>query len=129
MYELLTGVRPFGGSTVAETMGQILYAEPVSLHRLKPEVPSEFEAIVGRCLEKDRERRYQSSGELLRDLKTLKQRARGGAHTGYWLGRFLSNAIWILPVFAVLALAVLGYWFLTGRGNRETGASPSLSSL
>src|SRR5579871_282777 len=73
LYEMATGRLPFSGATSTETMARILQAQPDAMARFNYEVPEEFERTVRKCLEKDRERRYQSARELMVDLKNLER--------------------------------------------------------
>ena len=74
MYEMATGGElPFSGDTATETMGRITHAQPQAISELNHDVPGELERIIRKCLEKDRERRYQTAHDLLIDLKNLKR--------------------------------------------------------
>ena len=64
---------PFSGASANETMNGILHAQPEAIARFNYNVPPELERIVRKCLEKDRERRYQSARELLVHLRNLKR--------------------------------------------------------
>jgi serine/threonine protein kinase len=64
LYELLTGDTPFVGETLAKLAVVVLQQPAPSLCAVRSEVPLGLEAIVKRCLEKDRGRRYQNVGEL-----------------------------------------------------------------
>ena len=66
-YELVTGRPPFGGESIAEVTGRILSSVPVPPSALNP-AAAPVEAIILRCLEREPARRYQSAGELERDL-------------------------------------------------------------
>jgi eukaryotic-like serine/threonine-protein kinase len=81
LYELATGRHPFAGSTTAVTFDRILNAAPVAPISVNPELPPEFEAMLNKALEKDREIRCQSAAELRADLKRLQRRS-GGSHAG-----------------------------------------------
>jgi two-component system LytT family response regulator len=73
LYRMAAGRLPFEGATTQETLARILQAQPDALARLNYELPEDVERIVRKCLEKDRERRYQSARELLVDLKNLQR--------------------------------------------------------
>ena len=73
LYEMLAGRPPFEGETASDLIAAILKTEPPPLTFYGPEVPSELEHIAGKALQKDREARYQTAGDLLNDLKEIKQ--------------------------------------------------------
>jgi hypothetical protein len=68
MYELLAGHRPFRGAD-GSTARAIRRDAPEPLAQKNPEVSPELERIVQRCLEKQRERRFDSAGQLVRALE------------------------------------------------------------
>ena len=74
LYEMISGRVPFEGSSFGEVISNILATRPVPLARYADEVPPELERIVSKALAKDRDQRYQTSKDLLIDLKRLKQR-------------------------------------------------------
>ena len=79
LYEMLTARLPFDGSTSAETLDNIIHSEPLPTTRLNYGVIPDLDRIVRKCLEKDRERRYQSVRDLLIDLRNLKRDTDSGA--------------------------------------------------
>ena len=71
LYQMITGALPFPGSTTAVIFGNILHTAPVSPVQLNSAVPPEFERILNKLLEKDRDFRYQVAAEVRADLKRL----------------------------------------------------------
>jgi eukaryotic-like serine/threonine-protein kinase len=64
LFELLTGKPPFLGESLPELVLRITNDPPPSLRSFRPEVPAALEAVILRCLEKDRQRRYPNVAEL-----------------------------------------------------------------
>jgi Tol biopolymer transport system component len=106
LYEIATGRLPFSGANTSETLDCILHAQPEAIARFNYDVPAELERIVRKCLEKERERRYQSARELLVDLKNLK-RDSDSATPPAVRGATLASQIRHHRRRALLALAVL----------------------
>lgn len=79
MYELLTGWRPFTGASGAEVSSSILRDTPAPLAVVRPEVPRDLERIVGRCLEKEPEDRFQTAKDVRNELKLVKRDLQGAA--------------------------------------------------
>jgi len=71
LYELLTGVRPFGNSPIDELLKRIVSEPAVSLRALNPGIPESLEAICLKCLKKDPSDRFASMDELAQDLATV----------------------------------------------------------
>lgn len=64
LYQLLSNAVPFDATTVQSLGAQIAVEDPVPLRRHRPEVPVALEAIIARCLEKDRALRVATAAEL-----------------------------------------------------------------
>src|SRR5580658_2023738 len=74
LFEMVTGRRPFRGSTGAAVHDAVLHGSPVPVRQLNAAVPAGVESVIRRSLEKDRDRRYQSARELQADLERLNLR-------------------------------------------------------
>lgn len=64
LYQALAGALPFHGSTATELLLGICRDEPTAFGSVRPDLPNELAAVIARCLEKDRERRFSSASEL-----------------------------------------------------------------
>jgi TolB-like protein/Flp pilus assembly protein TadD len=79
LYEMVTGARPFSGSTSTETMAAIITHVPPPLSRPGLTVPYELQRIVSKSLAKDPDDRYQTARDLLIDLRGLRQDLASGS--------------------------------------------------
>jgi serine/threonine-protein kinase len=64
LYELLAGRLPFGGESVPEICLRVTKRSPPPLRRYRPDTPSALEAVILKCLEKDRNKRFSNVAEL-----------------------------------------------------------------
>jgi eukaryotic-like serine/threonine-protein kinase len=73
LYEMIAGRPPFEGETASHVTVSVLEHEPVPLTRFAPDAPAELQRIVRKCLTKAPEERYQTSRDLMIDLKNLRR--------------------------------------------------------
>ncbi|MGC2544161.1 MAG: serine/threonine-protein kinase, partial [Candidatus Sulfotelmatobacter sp.] len=78
LYEMATGTLPFRGESTGLVLESILNRTPVPPVRLNPDVPADLERIINKCLEKDRNLRYQHASDIGTDLQRLKRDSESG---------------------------------------------------
>jgi predicted Ser/Thr protein kinase len=71
LYELATGMHPFGGKDTVSTIARILEADPVQVSHINPLSPPALDRIIRRCLSKDPLKRYETARFLVADLESL----------------------------------------------------------
>ncbi len=73
LYEMLSGVQPFRGTSDAAIYNATINKNPPSVSELRAEIPPAFDRIIKRAIEKKRENRYQTISDLSADLQKLKE--------------------------------------------------------
>jgi len=72
-YEILSGKRLDKFSNALEAMRTIVEKTILPIKELRPDIPEALDTIVMKCLEKDREKRYQRAKDILEDLTRLRK--------------------------------------------------------
>src|SRR6202453_2556782 len=73
LYEMATGTLPFRGESSGVIFKTILDGTPTPAVRLNPDLPPKLEDIINKCLEKDRNLRYQHASDIRTDLQRLRR--------------------------------------------------------
>ena len=111
LYEMATGRLPFNGESAAVIFEAILNRTPVPLVQLNPNVPAELERIICKCLEKDRNLRYQHASEIRTDLHRLRRDTQSTKIVAVPASRKL-NKLWVgLACIVFMGLVAIGTWY------------------
>src|SRR5271169_3639771 len=112
LFEIVTGQRPYQEDSAPQLTDAILHRQPVTPRALNARVSPEMERIILKCLEKERENRYQSAKEIGVDLRRLSAPSVAIAPGA----RSAPRRRMVLPLagalVVVLGLAVGGYFYL-----------------
>jgi len=73
LYEMVTGRLPFGGESGLSIALKHKTEEPADPREFNAQLPEELVSMILKCMEKDRERRYQSAEEVLAALKEMEE--------------------------------------------------------
>ena len=111
VYEMATGRRAFAGTSEASLITAIMSSEPPPLKTLQPVAPPALERIVGKCLEKDPERRWQTARDLADELEWISTTSDPHAGVDNVSVRRTAGP-WGWAVAAILALTALALGYL-----------------
>jgi serine/threonine protein kinase len=107
IYELVTRTRPFERASTAQSLAATIDEEPAPIETLRADVPPHLAAVVARCLAKDPAERYESTGDLARDLKSIFGTA-SQHHAAAPRSRSLSRRAAVIAAAVVLLAAAVG---------------------
>jgi len=143
LYEMAVGERPFRGDTKISLISSIMKDKPVPVTEINRALPRHLGRILGRCLEKDPERRYPSAKDLRNDLEGLKFEVDSGEETadvGEPMGPAGTSAdppagpsatrpsalrpVWVAAAALVVAISAIGYVMMQGDDGEP--AAPTL---
>ena len=114
LYELISGRRPFSGTSTVERMHAILHDEPPDLPAAVRGSATSLERIVRTCLAKDPRERWQSAGDLARELSWLGQE---GRRDGVAPGTARPLPMRWLPWTVAVLVAAAAIGFATFKGK------------
>ncbi len=73
LYELLTGHKPFEADSTPSVLFQVVHRQPPPVRRWAPDVSTGLAAVVNRALDKDRDKRFASAGDMRSALAVARQ--------------------------------------------------------
>jgi Tol biopolymer transport system component/tRNA A-37 threonylcarbamoyl transferase component Bud32 len=119
LHQMLTGQRPFGGTSTASILSSLLRDAAPPVTDLRADVPPRLARMIQRCLEKDPARRYQSVADLHADLSDIQQEITSGVLTLPAPAPRTGRGTYVVAA-AIVAAAVAVYWLV---GKKEAPAS------
>jgi hypothetical protein len=119
LYEMVSGRPPFEGRSAASVMAAILTHDPQPLSASQPDVPAGVERVIGKCLAKNPDERWQSAADLMAALLWSREdnaarKAPAGRDGRPRVTRRL------LAAAAVVAVAATAIWVIKVRGRGST---------
>jgi serine/threonine protein kinase len=132
LYEMLTHTGPFSKPTRSDVIAAILTETPPL-----DDLPPRLQSIAAKSLQKDRQRRYQTSNEMLLDLKSLNrelelndepgrvlsQTKEAAAYTTSTLTVRRFSLLHALTILLMVGLALSAVWWFTFRRSALSPAS------
>ena len=109
---MLSGKKAFEGRSGASLMTAIMARDPMPLRNLVPSLPDGIEELVGRCLAKSADDRWQSASEVLEELKRMATTVRS-ARESAGLHRFLSHRVALAGALVTLVLSAAAALFVS----------------
>jgi tetratricopeptide (TPR) repeat protein len=128
LYEMASGRLPFDRETTGATFGAILHEGAELPSQWNPQLPPQFDEIIRKALEKDRNLRYQHASEMRTDLQRLKRDSESGYRTATASSGSVAVSevpaarvakLWkiVVPVLTVALLVVGGFYY---RSRHQT---------
>jgi Tol biopolymer transport system component len=120
LYEMLTGRRPFDGSTQASLIAAIMSADPPPLTAFEPLTPPALDRVVRKCLAKDPRARWQSATDLADELKWISTGSGSSASVVAAAVRLTPRRRvwpWAGAAGVLVVAAAAGAWWWVTRGS------------
>jgi len=132
LYEMATGALPFRGESSGVIFKAILDGMPTPAVRLNPDLPPKLEEIISKCLEKDRNLRYQHASEIRTDLQRLRRDSESGksaAAIERGIQTPLRRMQWGILASGAAVLIVAGALLVWRTTRRHTPGTAPIHSL
>jgi len=108
LYEMLTGVKPFDGTSAASVIAAILQTEAPPIADRQPLVPAALDHVVAACLAKDPAERWQSARDLARELRWIAEADARRDQVSGFAGRYSRRSLLVAAIVAFVGGGVVG---------------------
>jgi len=119
LFQMLAGVLPFRGESMAELMYKIANDDAADIRTLRPELHEELARVVASALRKRPEARYQTGGDFAKDLRSVMEFTSGAGVVRQNGGADVSGGNEKTVAFAATVAGIEG-----NAGNRSSGTIP-----
>ena len=133
LYEMASGERPFKGETAVSLISSLVKDSPQPVDTLRDGLPHHLGRVIGRCLEKNPERRYQTAKDVRNELEGLAKETESDVVARTSGATIPATALpkrfrqWPLAVGIAIALLAVGLlWIDRWEQSAEEGAEPTL---
>jgi len=120
LYEMVTGARPFEGKSQISVASAILEKEPEPISAVQPLTPPAFEYIVTACLAKNPEDRFQTTHDIVLQLKWIAQSGIPALRSTEKKGNNHGRLAWLITGGLALMLIALVLWWRGSKGAEQT---------
>lgn len=116
LYEIMTGVPPYEGSSPESVVKKVLHGPPPPVRKREPNAPPELAALVERAMERDRAKRLRMVGELVDQVRAYREGRTLSVYqysTMELVRRFVARhkAATLITLLAAAALLGSGVWY------------------
>ena len=132
-YEMLTAKRAFKGDSTIDTLHSIVHDAPPAIDTVLPDVPQELRWVLDKCLAKDPDDRYQSTRDLVVDLKNTARSLDSSPKLPVTPPPALRRNLWPVAVAAIViaaaAIVAIQRWRGPGASQPRTATNLSIERI
>jgi Tol biopolymer transport system component len=129
LYEMATGKKAFAGTSQASLISSIMSSDPPSISSLQPMTPPALDRVVRTCLSKDPEERWQSAGDVAKELRWIAEGSAAGltapAAAVSSRRRLRERIAWAAAVLASAA----ALWLAVAGSRRSAEPRPAIRAF
>ncbi|HEY3122574.1 MAG TPA: protein kinase, partial [Thermoanaerobaculia bacterium] len=122
LYEMATGRKAFSGTSQASLISSIMKEDPAPISAIQPMTPPALDRVVKTCLAKDPEDRWQSAGDVGKELRWIQEAGSGAAWGGVRTQKRVllpQRIAWAAAGFFLLTSLALTFAYFRGHTGRR----------